>query len=31
MDLTPARLAALIDSDLQHWTRLINAIGARIE
>ena len=31
VDLSPADFAALIDADLKHWTRLINAIGAKIE
>ena len=31
VDLTPAQFATLIDNDLKHWTRLINAVGARVE
>ncbi len=31
VDLSPAQFGALIESDLKHWTRLINAIGAKIE
>jgi tripartite-type tricarboxylate transporter receptor subunit TctC len=31
IDLSPAQFAALVESDLKHWTRLINAIGAKIE
>ena len=31
VDLSPAQFGALIDSDLKHWTGLINAVGARIE
>ena len=31
VDLTPAQFQTLIDNDLKHWTRLINAVGARVE
>ena len=31
VDLSPADFGALIESDLKHWTRLINAVGAKIE
>jgi tripartite-type tricarboxylate transporter receptor subunit TctC len=31
LDLSPAQFTALIESDLEHWTRLINAVGAKIE
>jgi tripartite-type tricarboxylate transporter receptor subunit TctC len=31
VDLSPAQFSALIESDLAHWTRLINAVGAKIE
>jgi tripartite-type tricarboxylate transporter receptor subunit TctC len=31
VDLTPAQFGTLIDNDLKHWTRLINAVGARVE
>ena len=31
VDLSPTQFGALIESDLKHWTRLINAVGAKIE
>jgi tripartite-type tricarboxylate transporter receptor subunit TctC len=31
VDLSPAQFGALVESDLKHWTRLINAVGAKIE
>ena len=31
VDISPAQFSALIDTDLQHWTRLIKAVGAKIE
>jgi tripartite-type tricarboxylate transporter receptor subunit TctC len=31
IELSPAQFGTLIESDLKHWTRLINAVGARIE
>jgi tripartite-type tricarboxylate transporter receptor subunit TctC len=31
VDLSPAQFSALIEGDLAHWTRLINAVGAKIE
>jgi tripartite-type tricarboxylate transporter receptor subunit TctC len=29
--LSPAQFGALVESDLKHWTRLISAVGAKIE
>jgi len=31
VELSPAQFRALIESDLAHWSRLINAVGAKIE
>jgi tripartite-type tricarboxylate transporter receptor subunit TctC len=31
VDITPAQFGELITSDLEHWSRLIQAVGARIE
>jgi tripartite-type tricarboxylate transporter receptor subunit TctC len=31
VDITPAQFGELIASDLEHWSRLIQAVGARIE
>jgi tripartite-type tricarboxylate transporter receptor subunit TctC len=31
VDLSPSQFGALVESDLKHWTGLINAIGAKIE
>ena len=31
VDLSPTQFRALIESDLKRWTRLINAVGAKIE
>src|SRR5271166_4695103 len=31
VDLSPAQFSDLIQSDLKHWSALINAVGARIE
>ena len=31
VDLSPAQFGALVESDLKHWTRLISAVGAKIE
>src|SRR5271166_6040062 len=31
VDLSPAQFSDLIQSDLRHWSALINAVGARIE
>jgi tripartite-type tricarboxylate transporter receptor subunit TctC len=31
VSLSPAEFGALVDSDLKHWSRLIQAVGAKIE
>jgi tripartite-type tricarboxylate transporter receptor subunit TctC len=31
VDLSPTEFGALIDSDLKHWSRLIQAVGAKVE
>ena len=31
VDLSPAQFGALVESDLGHWTRLIGAVGAKID
>jgi tripartite-type tricarboxylate transporter receptor subunit TctC len=31
VDLSPAQFGVLVESDLKHWTSLINAVGAKIE
>jgi tripartite-type tricarboxylate transporter receptor subunit TctC len=31
VDLSPAQFGALIESDLKHWTSLINAFGVKVE
>jgi len=31
VELSPAQFEELIQSDLKHWSALINAVGARID
>ena len=31
VDLSPEQFGVLVESDLKHWTSLINAVGAKIE
>ena len=31
VDMTSAQMAALIEADLRHWTRLVQAVGAKVE
>jgi tripartite-type tricarboxylate transporter receptor subunit TctC len=31
VDLSPQQFGALIQSDLKHWTALINAVGAKMD
>lgn len=31
MNLSPEEFGRLIESDLRHWTKVIDAVGARIE
>ena len=31
VDLSPVQFGELIQSDLKHWSAIINAVGARIE
>jgi tripartite-type tricarboxylate transporter receptor subunit TctC len=31
VELSPVQFGSLVESDLKHWSRLINAVGAKIE